>query len=88
MPKPLVLRGDDGPIARLTLNDPDRANVLSRAMMTELADALSKAAGDDRVRVVVLDAAGRVFCAGHDLGSCGPMRISAPMRPCSPNARR
>ncbi len=68
MPSPLVLRRADGPIARLTLNDPDRANVLSRAMMADLADALTEAAGDDRVRVVVLDAAGRIFCAGHDLG--------------------
>jgi enoyl-CoA hydratase/carnithine racemase len=64
----LVLTETDGPIARLTLNDPSRANVLSMAMMTALRDALAAAAADERVRVVVLGAAGRIFCAGHDLG--------------------
>jgi enoyl-CoA hydratase/carnithine racemase len=64
----LVLSALDGPIARLTLNDPARANVLSEAMMAALGAALEAAAADDRVRVIVLGAAGRVFCAGHDLG--------------------
>jgi enoyl-CoA hydratase/carnithine racemase len=64
----LVLVEIDGPVARLTLNDPARANVLSAAMMTSLRAALAEAAADERVRVVVLGAAGRIFCAGHDLG--------------------
>ena len=64
----LVLAEIDGPIARLTLNDPARANVLSEAMMTALRSALADAAADPQVRVVVLGAAGRIFCAGHDLG--------------------
>jgi enoyl-CoA hydratase/carnithine racemase len=63
----LVLSAIDGPIARLTLNAPERANVLSSAMMRALDEALARAAGDGRVRVVVLGAAGRIFCAGHDL---------------------
>jgi enoyl-CoA hydratase/carnithine racemase len=68
MTNDLVLVEIDGPIARLTLNDPTRANVLSAAMMTALRDALAAAAADERVRVIVLGAAGRIFCAGHDLG--------------------
>ncbi len=64
----LVLSDVDEPVARLTLNDPDHANVLSAAMMEALAQALAAAADDERVRVVVLGAAGRIFCAGHDLG--------------------
>jgi enoyl-CoA hydratase/carnithine racemase len=64
----LVLAETDGPIARLTLNDPARANVLSEAMMTALWAALADAAANERVRVIVLGAAGRIFCAGHDLG--------------------
>ena len=64
----LVLADVDGPVARLTLNDPDRANVLSAAMMQALAEALAAAAENERVRVIVLAAAGRIFCAGHDLG--------------------
>ncbi|HXQ09649.1 MAG TPA: enoyl-CoA hydratase [Caulobacteraceae bacterium] len=63
----LVLSVVDGPIARLTLNAPDRANVLSSALMGALGEALAAAAADKDVRVIVLGAAGRIFCAGHDL---------------------
>jgi len=63
----LVLLGVEGAVARLTLNDPDRANVLGEAMMTALSEALAMACADPQVRVVVLAAEGRVFCAGHDL---------------------
>lgn len=64
----LVISAVNGPVARLTLNDPDRANVLSRAMMASLAEALQEASANPEVRVIVLAAAGRIFCAGHDLG--------------------
>ena len=67
MPNPILLRALDGPVARLTLNDPDHANVLSEAMMVALAQALAELADDPAVRVIVLSAAGKVFCAGHDL---------------------
>lgn len=68
MTAPLVLSQSDGPIARLTLNDPERANALSSRMMDALGDALDEAVADPAVRVIVLGAAGKVFCAGHDLG--------------------
>jgi enoyl-CoA hydratase/carnithine racemase len=58
----------EGPIARLTLNDPDHANVLSSVMMAALAAAIARAGDDADVRVIVLGAAGKIFCAGHDLG--------------------
>ncbi|HXQ45295.1 MAG TPA: enoyl-CoA hydratase [Caulobacteraceae bacterium] len=79
MTRELVPCAIDGPIARLTLNDPDRANVLSSAMMSALEQALVKAAADEGIRVIVLGAAGRIFCAGHDLeqlrdGANGPGR--------------
>ena len=64
----LVLARHEGPLARLTLNDAARANVLSLAMMDALQEAIEAAAGDERVRVIILGAAGKVFCAGHDLG--------------------
>ncbi len=54
----------DGAIARITLNRPDRLNSFTRAMHTELRDALGRL-GD--ARVVVLTGAGRGFCAGQDL---------------------
>lgn len=63
----LVTARIDGPIARLTLNDGARANVLSSAMMDALEDALAQASENPQVRVIVLGAAGSIFCAGHDL---------------------
>ncbi|HEY0980613.1 MAG TPA: enoyl-CoA hydratase [Schlesneria sp.] len=55
-------------VTRLTLNRPERRNALSEAMLTELGQALTQIASDPQTRVVVLAAAGPVFCSGHDLG--------------------
>ncbi|HEX6784985.1 MAG TPA: 2-(1,2-epoxy-1,2-dihydrophenyl)acetyl-CoA isomerase PaaG [Sphingomicrobium sp.] len=55
---------EPGPIARITLNRPDRLNSFTAAMHKELREALSEV-GD--ARVVVLTGAGRGFCAGQDL---------------------
>ena len=68
MSDPILLSRIDGAVARLTLNDPGRANVLSGAMMAQLSGALARLAADPDVRVIVLGASGRIFCAGHDLG--------------------
>jgi len=54
-------------LARITLDRPP-VNVLTTAMMRELAAALRRVAADDAVRVVRLDAAGKTFCAGVDVG--------------------
>jgi methylglutaconyl-CoA hydratase len=67
MSAPLVLRADEGPVAVLTLNRPDRHNVLSRALIAELSDLLNTIAVEHQVRAVVLTASGKVFCAGMDL---------------------
>jgi enoyl-CoA hydratase/carnithine racemase len=56
-----------GGVATLTLNRPAARNALSRALMSELQAALDRCAADPAVKVVVLAAAGPVFCAGHDL---------------------
>ena len=58
-------------IARITLNRPDRLNSFTKAMHTELRDALASL-GD--ARVVILTGAGRGFCAGQDLND----RAAAP----------
>lgn len=63
----LVLVDMAGPVATVTLDRPDKANVLSAAMMDALEDAIRAADSDPAVRVIVLTAAGRIFCAGHDL---------------------
>ncbi|TDV25921.1 enoyl-CoA hydratase/carnithine racemase [Paraburkholderia caballeronis] len=52
--------------ARVTLNRPDAFNALSDALLGELQAALDALAVAD-ARVVVIAAAGRAFCAGHDL---------------------
>src|SRR5206468_7827750 len=55
-----------GPILRLTLDNPP-ANALSLEAMEALQSALEAAANDDSTRVVVIDAAGKLFSGGHDL---------------------
>jgi enoyl-CoA hydratase/carnithine racemase len=62
-----LLREDLGPVARLVLNRPAALNALSDALLAALGTALATIAADPAVRVVVLAAAGRAFCAGHDL---------------------
>jgi enoyl-CoA hydratase/carnithine racemase len=64
---PVLLREDKDGVATLTLNRPDQFNALSEALIDALQRELERVAADDAVRVVVLAAAGRAFCAGHDL---------------------
>jgi enoyl-CoA hydratase/carnithine racemase len=63
----LVLSRIDVGVATLTLNRPSQYNALSTAMLSALREALEHAAADASVRVVVIAAAGKAFCAGHDL---------------------
>jgi enoyl-CoA hydratase/carnithine racemase len=63
----LLLVETAGGVATLTLNRPGQFNALSAALIAELQAALDRVAGDPDVRVVVLAARGRGFCAGHDL---------------------
>ena len=64
---PLVLREQVGPVVTLTLNRPAQFNALSEALLEVLTEQLSSIARDSSVRVVVLAAADKAFCAGHDL---------------------
>jgi len=65
-------------IATLRLEQPERRNALSIAMRDAISDTLEEWATDDRVRVVVLTAAGISFCAGFDLCLLCDMRIASP----------
>src|SRR5262245_53908026 len=51
----------------LTLNQPERRNALSSAMLAQIDQALSTLETNKGVKVIVLLAAGTVFSAGHDL---------------------
>ena len=56
-------------VATVTLNDPEKRNMLSGAMLSELVAAMEAARDSEAVRAVVLTGAGeKVFCAGADLG--------------------
>lgn len=64
---PYVLRAQSGGVLTLTLNRGEKFNPLSEEMMAALQRELDAAKVDESVRVVVLAAAGKAFCAGHDL---------------------
>ena len=56
-------------VATVTLNNPEKRNMLSGQMLAELVDAMKTARDSEDVRAVVLTGAGdKVFCAGADLG--------------------
>ena len=58
---------NEGQIATVTLNRPQRRNALSLELMTELIECLNEIGRDRSLRAVILAAAGKVFCSGHDL---------------------
>ncbi len=65
--EPLVLRAEKAGVVTLTLNRPKQFNALSSAMIAALQEELDRTAADPTARVVVVAAAGKAFCAGHDL---------------------
>ena len=56
-----------GPVGYLTLNNPSKINALSKLMISEIIHALGAVAVDETVKVLVVRAAGKHFCAGHYL---------------------
>jgi enoyl-CoA hydratase len=64
----LVLREDNGALATLTLNRPDKLNALSMELFEELDDHLASLEASQAIQCVVIRGAGKCFSAGHDLG--------------------
>jgi enoyl-CoA hydratase/carnithine racemase len=64
---PILLTSDARGVNTLTLNRPQAFNALSEAMLAALQVALDGVAADARARVLVIQGAGKAFCAGHDL---------------------
>ena len=76
-PEILLSALDEKGVLRLTLNDARRRNALSEEMLQLLGQALAEAGQNPAVRVVVLDANGPAFCAGHDLKQLTAGRAAA-----------
>jgi enoyl-CoA hydratase/carnithine racemase len=85
--QPSLLRDDRDGIATLTMNRPAQMNLLTLEMLGALQSAFDAIASDPSVRVVVLAAAGKGFCAGHDLkeirGLASPEKIGALFDKCN-----
>lgn len=62
-----VLRKDTNGISELTLNRPRQYNALSMAMLEAILTQLKEIEKDETIKVVVISAAGKAFCPGHDL---------------------
>jgi enoyl-CoA hydratase len=61
----------EGAVALVTLNRPEKRNALSRTLLRELREAMLEADNRRAVRCVVLQAAGKDFCAGYDMAAAG-----------------
>ena len=65
--EPLLLREDRDAICTLTMNRPQQMNLLTSEMLDALQKEFDSLKADSKIRVIILGAAGKGFCAGHDL---------------------
>ncbi len=73
----LLLAEVDGPLGRLTFNQPDRHNVLSMAMQEAIPGVVEAWQADPQIRVIVIEGAGgRAFVAGADIAEFGARRTA------------
>ena len=80
-----ILTHTDAGVTTLTLNRVDKKNSITAAMYGAMADALTQAAADPAVRVVVMQGHASVFSAGNDIadfqkGPSGPQEESPVLR--------
>jgi enoyl-CoA hydratase len=66
-----VIYEKEDAVARIILNRPERANAQNAAMVHDVDACLDDAEADYGIKVVLLKANGRGFCAGHDVGPFG-----------------
>jgi enoyl-CoA hydratase len=64
--KDVLIVEREGPIERLTLNRPDRGNMLTLAMVAELTEQIERSGRDRDLKAIVLTGAGEDFCRGRD----------------------
>ncbi|MDQ1548320.1 MAG: enoyl-CoA hydratase, partial [Actinomycetota bacterium] len=85
-----IIYEKEGPIARVTLNWPEKANAQDQKMAEEVDAALLDADRDYDIKVLVLKANGKGFCSGHAIGNNahdypmfveGQRRMGTPWKP-------
>ncbi len=68
----------EGPLARITLNQPGKLNAMTKAMWIAFAEVWERVNADDSVHCVLLTGAGEAFCPGNDIGEFETERSTAP----------
>ena len=74
-----ILLSQEDNIATITLNRPEVLNSMSPALMKDLTEAASIVAKDEDIRAVIIDGAGRAFCAGGDVQDIAQMSKMNPL---------
>ena len=62
-----ILFSAEGPVGYMTLNNPSKINALSKKMIGEMIHLLTAVSSEESIKVIVIRATGKHFCAGHDL---------------------
>ncbi len=76
-----ILFNKEGPVATITLNNPERYNALGPTISSELLSALVMCRKDREIRVVVLTGSGKAFCSGGDISYFEKFAVSDPSEP-------
>ncbi|MAI18167.1 MAG: enoyl-CoA hydratase [Rhodobacteraceae bacterium TMED111] len=63
----ILERNDKNSVAYILLNSPDTLNSLSDEMLGALTAEFENLRNDTKIRAIVLEGAGKAFCAGHNL---------------------
>jgi enoyl-CoA hydratase len=79
-----VLYEEDGSLAYVTFNRPEKLNTLNGALLDAFEKAIDRASQTDAVRAIILRGAGRSFSAGYDLNPSG-LRVAPEVQ--RPNRR-
>ncbi len=76
-----ILVDQQGKVATITLNRPDRLNAINWQMREEIMAALDQIDEDDAISVVIIKGAGRAFSAGNDVKDLGPVGSGEELHP-------